>query len=254
MISARGTALLIQSLVNRQERYEGKRGIVKILIGLLLSTVLVICVILYILTSPIEFAGALGQFQADYSSLVAPEDNLTQGQPLTDEQYAAYVDGITDPDRKAVVESALSLVGKVPYFWGGKSGPGWNQEWNTPKLVTASGSSTSGTYQPYGLDCTGFVYWVYWTALGTDCLPPAAANSLWYGTDSISEDELQPGDIVYKDPPTVSVNHVGIYIGKDGNGKNLYVHCAFSAGGVTMNSYSGFRYFRRPPVLTHEEG
>lgn len=254
MMTARGTALFIQSLVDRQERAEGPRRIVKVLIGLLVSTVLVICVIIYILTSPVEFAGDLAQFQSDYSYLVAPADSLTKGQPLSDEQYAAYADGILDPDRKAVVETALSLVGKVPYFWGGKSGPGWNKEWNTPNLVTAAGSSTSGTYLPYGLDCTGFVHWVYWTALGRDSLAPAAANSLWYGTDPISEDELQPGDIVYKDPPTVTVNHVGIYIGKDSNGKNLYVHCAFSAGGVTMNSYSGFRYFRRPPVLEHEEG
>ena len=44
--------------------------------------------------------------------------------------------------------SVASLVGKVPYFWGGKSPAGWNDEWNTQKLVTAAGSTTRGIPMP----------------------------------------------------------------------------------------------------------
>ncbi|MEM5780377.1 MAG: NlpC/P60 family protein [Lawsonibacter sp.] len=250
---ARGALFLIQRMAEREARKDGLSSVMKALVTVLISVALVLCMIVYVLTSPVEFAGELGAFQKHYSYLVAPADSLTGGEALSEDEIAALVSGITDPDRKAVVETALSLVGKVPYFWGGKSGPGWNEEWNTLKRVTASGSSTSGTYQPYGLDCTGFVHWVYWTALGTDSLIPAAYNSLWYGTDPIDEAELLPGDIVYKDPPTAAVNHVGIYLGKGSDGKNIYIHCSFSGGGVTMNSYSGFRFFRRPPVLEPEE-
>jgi len=59
-------------------------------------------------------------------------------------------------ERRAVVEQALSLVGKVNYFWGGKSlAFGWDDRWGQLAKVTADGSSTTGTYRPYGLDCSG---------------------------------------------------------------------------------------------------
>ena len=61
-----------------------------------------------------------------------------------------------DPERRAVVETACKLVGKVNYFWGGKSLTiGWDDAWGTLRQVTAAGSSTTGTYRPYGMDCSG---------------------------------------------------------------------------------------------------
>ena len=62
------------------------------------------------------------------------------------------------PERRAAVEKACQLVGKVNYFWGGKSRViGWDSRWGTIQKVWAAGSSTTGTYRPYGLDCSGFV-------------------------------------------------------------------------------------------------
>ncbi len=66
------------------------------------------------------------------------------------------------PDREAVVRTACSLVGKVNYYWGGKSLVlGWDSRWGELRQVTAAGSSTTGTYRPYGMDCSGFVDWVF---------------------------------------------------------------------------------------------
>ena len=60
------------------------------------------------------------------------------------------------PERRAVLETACRLVGKVNYFWGGKSLVlGWDDRWGTLRQVTAAGSSTTGTYRPYGMDCSG---------------------------------------------------------------------------------------------------
>lgn len=71
------------------------------------------------------------------------------------------------PEREAVVRSACSLVGKVNYFWGGKSLViGWDVRWGELRQVTAAGSSTTGTYRPYGMDCSGFVDWVFYNATG----------------------------------------------------------------------------------------
>ena len=71
------------------------------------------------------------------------------------------------PEREAVVRSACSLVGKVNYFWGGKSLViGWDVRWGELRQVTAAGNSTTGTYRPYGLDCSGFVDWVFFNQSG----------------------------------------------------------------------------------------
>lgn len=59
-------------------------------------------------------------------------------------------------ERRMVVTYALALVDKVDYFWGGKSLVlGWDDRWGELTEVTAEGSDTTGTEQPYGLDCSG---------------------------------------------------------------------------------------------------
>lgn len=59
-------------------------------------------------------------------------------------------------ERRMVVTYALALVDKVDYFWGGKSLVlGWDERWGELTEVTAEGSDSTGTEQPYGLDCSG---------------------------------------------------------------------------------------------------
>lgn len=53
---------------------------------------------------------------------------------------------ILSAERKKVIKAACSLVGKVNYFWGGKSSAiGWDSEWGKLKTVSAEGSKTTGT-------------------------------------------------------------------------------------------------------------
>lgn len=170
---------------------------------------------------------------------------------LTDAELIAFVNQQNcNATRKHILTTALSLVGKVPYFWGGKSAAGWNDEWNTPKLVTASGSSTSGTIRPYGLDCSGFTDWVYKTALGVS-LYEGTWNQ-WDNTYAITESELLPGDLGFMaEPGTVPVNHVLIYAGKGENGEQMWVHCA-SGTGVVLNSPDYVTQYRRPSNVDFE--
>ena len=144
-----------------------------------------------------------------------------------------------------MLETALSLVGRVPYFWGGKSAPGWNDEWNTPKLVTAAGSTTTGTIRPYGLDCSGFSDWAYQTALSVTI--GAGTWGQWNASTEISEGELIPGDLGFQNLPNADTNHVLIYAGTDADGRQLWVHCT-SGSGVVLNSPDYIRYYRRPNV------
>lgn len=150
--------------------------------------------------------------------------------------------------RRKVVETAVSLEGRVGYFWGGRSGPGWNSRWGTPVLVTAPGNSKTGTYQPFGLDCSGFVDWAFKT-VGLGHVLSGATSYQWTRSYSISADDMQPGDLIFKNiPGQGGVNHVGIFIGRDSSGKALYVHCQGSTG-VIVNSYKGFKYPRRPLIF-----
>lgn len=164
--------------------------------------------------------------------------------PITDAELSAYVSSLTcSENRKKLMEAALSLVGKVPYFWGGKSAAGWNDAWNTPRLVTAAGSSTSGTMQPYGLDCSGFTNWAYLTAFGV------SLGNTWDATYAITEAELQPGDIgLMAARGTVTVNHILIYAGKSADGEQMWVHCTYPQG-VVLNSPTYVTQFRRPTLV-----
>ena len=164
--------------------------------------------------------------------------------PISDAELNLFLASLDcSGKRKELMRCALSLVGRVPYFWGGKSAPGWNSEWNTPKLVTSAGSSSTGTIRPYGLDCSGFTEWVYQTALGVT-LYDGTWNQ-WDATHAITEEELLPGDLGFMAVPgTVPVNHVLLYAGEDADGNKLWVHCA-SGTGVVLNSPDYVTQYRR---------
>ena len=149
------------------------------------------------------------------------------------------------PEREAVVRAACSLVGKVNYFWGGKSLVlGWDSHWGQLRQVTAAGSSTTGTYRPYGLDCSGFVDWVFYNQSGGSYVighGGGAAAQHSYCTD-ISWADAQPGDLVFY--PDNS--HVGIVGGRDANGELLIIHCASGYNNVVITGKEGFTSVGRP--------
>jgi hypothetical protein len=165
--------------------------------------------------------------------------------PVSDEELTVFLDSLTcSAARRELLRTGLSLVGRVPYFWGGKSAPGWNNEWNTPKLVTSAGSGSTGTIRPYGLDCSGFTNWVYETALGFSL--PAGSSNQWNASVAITESQLLPGDLGFMAiPGSVPVNHILLYAGRNENGKKIWLHCSSSSGGVALNSPSYVRYYRR---------
>lgn len=153
----------------------------------------------------------------------------------------------TGVTRTEIINNAVSLVGKVPYFWGGKSSAGWNNRWNTPVKVTAQGTSDYGKILPFGMDCSGFTDWVYKTSGIGNILNGGTAHQ-WNNSIGINKSDARAGDLVFKNPPNSNgINHVGIYLGKDSNGKDQFVHCEYGSG-VTINSWSGFKYYRRVMV------
>lgn len=146
-------------------------------------------------------------------------------------------------DRRKVVETALRLVGKVNYFWGGKSyAVGWDSRWGQLAKVTAPDSSTTGTYRPYGLDCSGFLDW----ALRNAGLP---SDGHWYiGTNltEVTEADTLPGDMALN----ADASHIGLVVGQDSTGRLLICHCSAGANNVMVTGFEagGFTVLGRPGI------
>lgn len=149
------------------------------------------------------------------------------------------------PERRAVVQHALSLVGKVNYFWGGKSLVlGWDSRWGQLREVTSEGSPTTGTYRPFGMDCSGFADWVFYNASGGEYIlghgGGAAAQHRY--CEQIGWGEAQPGDLVFYPDDS----HIGIVGLRDVTGNLLIIHCASGANNVVITDSSGFMTVGRP--------
>ena len=147
------------------------------------------------------------------------------------------------PERKKVIKAACSLVGKVNYFWGGKSSAiGWDSEWGKLKTVSAEGSKTTGTKRPFGLDCSGFVTWSFINS-------GFSASAIGHGTQGqiakcsrISWNQAQAGDLAFLS----DLSHVGIIAGKDTSGNILVIHCSSGANNVVITTNSIFGFAARP--------
>ena len=143
------------------------------------------------------------------------------------------------------METALTLYGKVTYFWGGKSLVlGWDSRWGQLAKVTAAGSPTTGTYRPYGLDCSGMVDWVFYNVTGGEYVigHGGGAHAQHTYCDPISWDEAQPGDLVFYPDD----EHVGIVCGRDEGDGLLVIHCSSGANNVVITGTSGFTSVARP--------
>ena len=156
-------------------------------------------------------------------------------------------------DRVDVITAAYSLVGKVGYFWGGKSTViGEDPSWGSVEKVSADGSRSSGTLRAYGLDCSGFVTWAVINGYKDQGMQAAVGDGTsdqWEKAGVVSEADAQPGDLVFqRGPEAGSNNHVGILCGKTDSGDWIAVHCSSSKNGVTVGeAYSAsFRYIRKP--------
>ena len=191
---------------------------------------------------------ALDVLLENLGSLNIPMGSLT----ISQEDAIALLENLPDdldPARKAVVETTVQLVGRVSYFWGGKSLTlGWDDRWGVPTEVTAAGSGSTGTIRPFGLDCSGFVDWTFYNATNGSYHPGrggGAATQHSYCTN-ISWNDAQPGDLVFYPDDS----HVGIVGGKDADGNLLIVHCSGGANGVVITGSAGFTVVARPDFFS----
>lgn len=136
--------------------------------------------------------------------------------------------------RRALVEAACTLVGRVGYFWGGKSHcVGWDTRWGVPALVTAPGGSDTGQVLPYGLDCSGLVSWAAATAMddpGASQRVGEGVRAQYAACQPVDWQDVQPGDFLF----FPDLSHVGIAAGVSAEGAVDVIHCSHSLGGVVL--------------------
>ncbi len=111
-----------------------------------------------------------------------------------------------------LVMQAMGLIG-VPYKYGGSQ----------PET---------------GMDCSGFVSYVFHQALNVNL--PHNANAISRMGNTIKENELRPGDLVFFNTMRRAFSHVGIYIGN-----NQFIHAPSTSSGAIQISDLRDTYWAR---------
>lgn len=145
--------------------------------------------------------------------------SLALGNPLS----LTEIDGImhTLPDelsetRKNIIRFALESVGKVPYYYGGKaSRTGYEgNHFGAQVKEDQSGRILKG------LDCSGWIGWVYWSAADME-IPYATTFSLSSAGTEIEQKDLMPGDILVR---TGDDAHTVMFLGWTDDGLMRCIH------------------------------
>ncbi len=163
--------------------------------------------------------------------------------PLTQEEISSYLDRLpadTSEERKEIVQYALNSVGKIPYYWGGKaSSPGYEKN----SFGTITGSPDYKGRILRGLDCSGWVQWVYWSALGKSLGGASSTSSLIGSGVKINRADLQPGDIIVR---VGADSHVVMFLEWVGNGNMIAIHENSSSNNVSVEEVTAnYPYYRR---------
>lgn len=186
--------------------------------------------------------------QPEYEELFMRLTGSYQDIALSDKEVAEIMKKLPadlSENRKQVVLTAYQLLGKVHYFWGGKSLIiGWDSRWGMPMKVTAEGSSTTGTVRPFGLDCSGMVDWVFYNQSGGQYVigHGGGATAQHSYCAPIAWSDAKPGDLVFYPGDS----HVGIVCGFDSSGNIMVIHCASSENNVVVTGKIGFTSIGRP--------
>lgn len=186
--------------------------------------------------------------QPEYQELFAALTGSYQDIELSPDEVAKIMENLPadlSEARREVVLTAYQLLGRVHYFWGGKSLViGWDSRWGMPMKVTAEGSSTTGTVRPFGLDCSGMVDWVFYNQSGGQYVigHGGGATAQHSYCTPIDWSDAQPGDLVFYPEDS----HVGIVCGFDSGGNIMIIHCASGANNVVVTGKIGFTSIGRP--------
>ncbi len=153
----------------------------------------------------LALANPLLGWTADVSATV-PAISASSVAPVSSVAAAPTASSNTATQRPSRVELALFAIGLI----GAVYKPG-------------------GDNPAVGMDCSGFVRYVYHEVAGLKL--PHSARALSKIRNTIAKADLKPGDLVFFKTMKHAFSHVGIYLGD-----NQFVHAASSKTGFVMVS------------------
>ncbi len=149
------------------------------------------------------------------------------------EDMINYLINTAPTERQEILRTAVSLLGQVPYEFGGKAkAPGYDTSWWTYE-----------ENEQKGLDCSGFVQWVFMTCGYDDDMinQMISTTSIRDFFENCSYEEMLPGDLGLLNLGETT-NHTGIYLGE-----GYFIHCSSGSGTVVINQFP-FRYFKKVEI------
>ena len=163
-------------------------------------------------------------------------------QPLTEEEISKYLSSLPEDisdERKAVIKFALTSVGKIPYYWGGKASAASYEKNGFGRVIEADYKGRVLR----GLDCSGWVQWVYWSAIGNRLNGASSTATLIGEGQKIKRSELQPGDIIVR---VGADSHVVMFLQWAGNGNMIVIHENSGANNVSVSEVTAnYPYYRK---------
>ena len=145
--------------------------------------------------------------------------SISLSEPLTNQEIDEYMNRLpadTSVTRRNIIHFALSSVGRVPYYWGGKPAASGYEGNHFGALIPADPKGRLLR----GLDCSGWINWVYWSATGKR-LAGESTSSLCLCGKQVSLSELKPGDIIVR---TGANAHVVMFLGWTADGQMNVIH------------------------------
>lgn len=162
--------------------------------------------------------------------------------PLSYEEIDSYMNRLPEnlsKERRKLIHFALSSVGRVPYYWGGKPACADYGNNNFGALVTPDEKGRSMK----GLDCSGWISWVYWSAIHKRLSSESTSGLASVGT-AVQRNDLQPGDIILK---TGDEGHVVMFLCWESDGNMTVIHESSAlVNNVTVTTMSAnWPYYRK---------
>lgn len=163
-------------------------------------------------------------------------------EPLTQEEinyYLSRLDKSLTSNRIAVIETALRSVGRIPYYYGGKTSR-FGYETNN------FGSKVPADYKGRclkGLDCSGWVNWVYGTTFNKYIIKSEGTAKLATEGSKITRKDLLPGDIIVR--PGID-SHVMMFLEWAEGGQMTVIHENGGVNNVSIGTFDAYYpYYRR---------
>ena len=178
-------------------------------------------------------------WEKDYGLSISYVDFV---EPLTQEEinyYLSRLDKNLTKNRLAVIETALRSVGRIPYYYGGKTSRFGYEINNFGRKVPADYKGRCLK----GLDCSGWVNWVYGTTFNKYIIKSEGTAKLATEGSKITRKDLLPGDIIVR--PGID-SHVMMFLEWAPGGQMTVIHENGGVNNVSIGTFDAYYpYYRR---------